>query len=226
MLIADAALTVAFAIIFAKGGFGKLCSGTGAQSVLCLNPFVYFLPISFIAVSLSFILHEYMHKRMAEHFGAIAAFKRSDTGILITLLTSLFGFLIGLPGATMIYTNTFTRKEEGLVSLAGPLTNFAVFGILFAVSLFASLSGYAAVAIETTLYISLWLAFVNMLPVYPLDGSKVLKWNKAVYTTTLAAIFVLLYTIVPSAQLIYSMIIVIILALLFSFLYKGALFRF
>ena len=27
----------------------------------------------------------------------------------------------------MIYTSSFTSKEEGIVSIAGPLTNFAVF---------------------------------------------------------------------------------------------------
>ena len=207
MLIADAALTIAFMLITSRGGLPeKACAAaSGALSLLCSNSMLYFLPISFIAVSLSFILHEYMHKRTAEHFGAIAAFRRSDTGILITLLTSIFGFLIGLPGATVIYTNTFTRREEGIVSLAGPLTNFAVFGIFFAVILLIPLTGYAAVAITTTLYISLWLAFINMLPVYPLDGSKVLKWNKPIYIATIGAIFLLLYAIMPSMQLVFNM---------------------
>ena len=107
MLIADAALTVAFALIFA-GGIGGITSDP--------RRFLYFIPISLVAVSLSFILHEYMHKIVAQRFGAIAAFQKWNSGILITLASSLFGFLIGLPGATMIYTNRFTAKEEGFMT--------------------------------------------------------------------------------------------------------------
>src|SRR5271157_2398214 len=128
IIIADVALSFAFTMVFSGGLFG-ISSGAGALVSLFV--------ISLVAVTLSFVLHEMMHKLAAQHFGAIAAFRKSDNGLMITLLASLFGFLIGIPGATVIYTNNFTKREEGYVSLAGPLTNLVVFAVFFAVGLFA-----------------------------------------------------------------------------------------
>ena len=224
MVIADLALAFAFSVIFAGG------IGSNIESL------VYFFPMALIAVSFSFILHEYMHKRVAQRYGAIAAFKRSDIGILITLVTSMFGFLLGLPGATVIYTSTFTKKEEGLVSLAGPLTNFIVFATFFAIGLAvfgASFiphigdifnsnllsSSYLENIINVTLLVSLILAFFNMLPIYPLDGSKVFRWNKTVYAVTVIMIFIILASIIGISALLASFAFMLIIALLFSFAY-------
>ncbi|MHB1830188.1 MAG: site-2 protease family protein [Candidatus Micrarchaeaceae archaeon] len=215
MLIADAVLTIAFALLYSGGVGGLRNDWIG---------FFYFLPISFMAVSLAFILHEYMHKVVAQRFGAIAAFKRWDSGIMITLVSSLFGFLIGLPGATMIYTNRFTEREDGLVSLAGPLTNFAVFIAFMAIGIIANsyfvVSKYINDAIGVTLFISVWLAFFNMLPVYPLDGSKVLRWNKKVYAVTMAVIFAFLYY-VAGAAILPELAFALVIAFVFSVIYSG-----
>lgn len=223
MVIADLALAVAFSFIF-TGGIGNFN----------LLSFIEFFPIAIVAVSLSFILHEYMHKLVAQHFGATAAFRKSDTGLLITLVSGAFGFLIGLPGATMIYTNRFTSKEDGYVSLAGPLTNFVVFLVFFAAFALAyrtSPSGilfsahpqpytYIELMMAITLFISAWLAYFNMLPVYPLDGSKVFRWNKGVYAVTMAVIFIFLYSIV-GPSLLAETVILFIMALLFSFMFNS-----
>jgi Zn-dependent protease len=198
LIIADAALSIGFSFVLSRGFGSELSACSGAVDILkllCSNSFLFYLPIAFVAVSLSFILHEYMHKIVAQRYGAPAAFKRWDLGILLAIVSGWLGFLIGSVGATWIYTNSFTRKQDGLTSLAGPLTNFVVFIIFFTIWIFLPRSyanGYIGVMVGETLFISLWLAVFNMLPIYPLDGSKVWRWNKPVYLVTFVGLVILL----------------------------------
>ncbi len=220
IVVAVLALSIGFALAL-SGGF------TG------LGSFIYIFPVALIAIILSFPLHEYMHKVVAQKFGAIAAFRRSDTGIIITLATGFMGFLFGMPGATMIYTNNFTNRENGIVSVAGPLTNFAIFAILRVSTLLLGialpsvdqLSLTLPYVVSFVLFINLWLAFFNMLPIYPLDGSKVLRWNKPVYTGVMLLVVAMLALINPTAGLVYSMVIAFIFAIVVSFLSRGLVFR-
>ncbi len=216
IIVADLVLAFAFTMVLSGGILGG-APKTGTT-------LVGWFAISLVAVSLSFVLHEMMHKFVAQHFGAIAAFRRSDSGLMITLVTSLLGFLVGIPGATVIYAHNFTKREEGYVSLAGPLTNFAVFAAFFALSLFAARSGdFVAALISTTMQVSLILAFFNMLPIYPLDGSKVLRWNKAVYAIVLVAIFALFLAVFPASYIIFDLLFMLVLAFAMSFLFRGAI---
>ncbi len=214
LAIADIALSIAFAVVL-----------SGFTNVL------YYLPITLFAVTVSFILHEYMHKIVAQHFGAIAAFKRSDIGIVIALLTSFFGFLMAMPGATMIYTDSFTKKENGVVSLAGPLTNLLIFSIVFLLLFFLPIKNtYLEIALSFAAFINLWLAYFNMLPIYPLDGSKVLSWNKPLYCVVLVVIVLLLLIISPLLGLslismLYNIVFLFIIAIFMSFFYMGIMFR-
>jgi Zn-dependent protease len=220
IVIADLVLTIAFASTEAGG----ILFSTGTANFL--RQFVYYLPIAALAVTLSFVLHELMHKFVAQHYGAIAGFRTSVSGLAVTLITGLAGFLLGIPGATWIYTNRFTKRENGIVSLAGPLTNFVVFVVFLAIgySLFGfgfltntSNNSYAYSAISFTIFISILLAFFNMLPIYPLDGSKVLAWNKWIYMSTMAVIFVLMlfFTGIGLVEVIYFILIALVFSLFF-----------
>ncbi len=228
ILIADLILILAFDLTIVGG----------VSTIRTSWPmFLYFLPIAALAVTLSFVLHELMHKFVAQRFGAVAAFVRSQMGTVITLITALFGFLIGIPGATVIYTNNFTREEEGWVSLAGPLTNFAVFLIFFGMGIvlyphfitnitstltpYYQSNSYLQNAINFTLFISILLAFFNMLPIYPLDGSKILRWNKFFYGALVLAIFFLFITFIPIYALLIDMAFWLVIAFFFSMLYRG-----
>lgn len=211
IVIADLVLAVAFDLAFAPAGTSSIM-------------YLYLFPIWLVASTLVFVLHELMHKFVAQHYGATAAFRKSNFGLIITLATSFLGFLVGLPGATVIYTNRFTRKEEGIVSLAGPLTNLAVFAVFFAAnSILQPGASYVGMLFNAVITVGLWLAFFNMLPIYPLDGSKVLRWNKAVYAIVMIALFALVLNVFGFA-ILPSLVFVLVMALVMSLFYRQVLF--
>ena len=215
-LIADVALIIAFSLA-ESGGLIGILRGSGAG----VPGFEILIPVMAIVVTSSFVLHELMHKLVAQHYGAIAGFRTSTMGLVITLATSAFGFLFAIPGATMIYVQSFTKRENGLVSLAGPLTNFVIFAVFMAVWVYSNPPQYSFLYYTVLFgtFISLILAFFNMLPIMPLDGSKVLAWNKPVYVITMGAIFAIAYTfgVIP----IYNLVFLLIIALVFSVFYRG-----
>lgn len=205
IVLADLVLTVAFAFALNGGVAG------GYRGMLVL------LPISAVAIALNFVLHELMHKFTAQRYGAIAHFMSSRNGLVITLVSGLFGFLIGIPGATYIYSSRFTKRENGIVSLAGPATNMAVFVAFLALALATpATASYLHTAYTVVIEISLFLAFFNMLPVFPLDGSKVLAWSPPLYVGTMAAIFITLYLFTGIGPIYIAYL--ILLAVLFSFI--------
>ncbi len=212
IIIADIVLIIAFSLTFSGGFVAGFLSSPGKF----FSNVAYLLPIIAVAVSLSFVLHELMHKFVAQHYGAIAGFKTSPTGLAITLITGALGFLLGIPGATMIYVHSFTPRQNGIVSLAGPLTNlgvFLAFEIIFLV-LQPVQGTYLYEAISITVFISLLLAFFNMLPMPPLDGSKVLSWSPPVYVATIAAILLLIviFGVLPLSSILYLVIIAIVIS--------------
>jgi Zn-dependent protease len=230
IIIADAVLILAFSLSL-SGGLAGLAENGG------IGYFLQLIPMVALGVTLSFVLHELMHKFVAQHYGAIAGFRTSVTGLAITLLTSTFGVLFGIPGATMIYASRFTKKENGLVSLAGPMTNFVVF-VVFAALLYAasprffvalfeggnpSSKSYLVNALDFTMFISILLAFFNMLPITPLDGSKILAWSKPVFALVMGVIFVLMWLFFSNIISLWSIVFMVLIALLFSTFYRFTL---
>ena len=217
ILTADIVLSMAFTLAILGGVFGF--------NSRFPYKFAYYFPIIFIVITLSFVLHEMMHKFVAQHYGAIAGFRTSMNGLIITLGSGLFGFLLGIPGATVIFAHNFTKRENGLVSLAGPLTNFVVFAAFLTLSIVIGngLGTYIGTLLGYGMFISILLAFFNMLPIMPLDGSKVLMWDKRVYIATESVIFILLAMTVGLALTFEYLFIMVMIALLFSVFYRGIL---
>jgi len=131
--------------------------------------------IALIAVGPGFVLHELSHKFAARRYGHWAEFRMWPLGLLLALVTSLIGFIFAAPGATYISGINITKEENGRISLAGPLTNVAV--ALVFVPLFLFTGGFLQTLGFFGVYINLFLALFNMIPVLPLDGAKVLSWS-------------------------------------------------
>lgn len=172
LFVATGILTLAFAIAFNGGVFGIL-----HRPLL----FVISLLVAGVAVITAFALHEIGHKFAAIHFGYWAEFNYFMPGLLLALFMSMVGFLFAAPGAVVIHGYP-TRRENGIIAAAGPSVNLAL-GIFF-FSFYAGLQSFAptlAFIFNYVAAINILIGAFNMIPLPPLDGSKIVSWSLPVY---------------------------------------------
>ncbi len=182
ILLACGALIFAFTMSFVSPLFGGLSLGPADLLLVVLA--------CAVAVLSGFLLHELMHKAVAQRYGAWAEFRSSRMGLLLALITGFLGIVFAAPGAVVIGGN-LTPKQSGRVSLAGPLTNLAVgtafLGAALAMGNPADLPGsYVLFVLQLSGYINVFLGGFNLLPIPPLDGSKVFRWNVPIWIAALA----------------------------------------
>ena len=147
-----------------------------------MNLFITMLVVSVVIVSTGFALHEIAHKFVAQKYGYWAEFRYSEFGLFIALFFGLLGWVIAVPGAVYISGNV-TREENGKISAAGPLTNVALAGAFWGVLYAGAITSNDFLIFLGVfgIWINPIIAGFNMIPIYPLDGSKIWKWNPAVY---------------------------------------------
>jgi Zn-dependent protease len=145
--------------------------------------FLMNLLLSAITVGTGFLFHELGHKFMAQKYGCFAEFRANNRMLFIAIIISFLGVIFAAPGAVMI-AGRISKSKYGKVSLAGPLVNI-VFALIFMCFSFFFVGGFAGKIIAFGFIINAWLALFNMIPVWVLDGKKVLSWNKSVYFVTL-----------------------------------------
>ena len=150
------------------------------------------LPLAFGAVMTGFLLHELAHKWMAQQYGCWAEYRGNRNGLYFALLMSSFGFLLAAPGAVMV-SGRITERQNGIIAAVGPITNIIIALVAFPIYLLtAGLEQPIALIGELARFIvviNLILGGFNMIPVQPLDGSKVIVWSKPAYFGILIAIF-------------------------------------
>ncbi|MBS3165569.1 hypothetical protein J4444_00455 [Candidatus Woesearchaeota archaeon] len=167
------ALSLAFAFIY---------SGASLMNGSISNAFqLHFLKIfviSLFTAGLGFLLHELGHKFVAQHYGCAAEFRAWDQFLYLAVgLAVVIGFIFAAPGAVMIH-GMVTRKENGIISAAGPLVNY-VLGLIF-LGLFFTFPAWRSVT-SIGFSINMWLGLFNLIPFGNLDGLKIFHWNKVVW---------------------------------------------
>lgn len=148
--------------------------------------------IAAIAVGAGFFFHELSHKVVAQRYGHFAEFRSFDLMLLLAIAMSFLGFVFVAPGAVMIEARGYyNRKQNGLISIAGPAMNILL-AIIFLVMRFFVGSGIVEVIADYGFMINSWLALFNMIPFWMFDGKKVFDWNKIVWVlfTVICIIFV------------------------------------
>ncbi len=145
-----------------------------------------------LIIMYSIILHEVAHGAMAQYLGDDTANREGRLTlnplphidlfgtILLPLLTFKSGFIFGY--AKPVPYNPFNvrgKYGELKIALVGPATNF----LIAAVFALAMRAGYAGIFPLSDVLITLlvygvasniWLALFNLVPIPPLDGSKIL----------------------------------------------------
>jgi Zn-dependent protease len=161
------------------------------------NPILFFLAL--VVLIYSAILHEIAHGYIADRLGDPTArlmgritlnpIPHIDPmlSVAVPLLLLLTGSPIIFGGAKPVPVDVFNlrdgRKDMAIVALAGPLTNVAL-AIIAAVLLKVffpqttiltgmTLTDFIAQGLNLIMRLNISLAIFNLLPIPPLDGSKV-----------------------------------------------------
>ena len=184
-------LAISFCFTIALGNYSVLDYFTNRFSFTVIGFFTN-LALSLLITATSFIVHELAHKYTAIHFGAQGQFVVWLPFLALAIVFSgLFGFIFVAPGAVYIFGKTLTIKEDGIISVAGPVANLSM-GVLFFI---AGLLNAPLLIVTYGVGINLWIAFFNLLPFGPLDGKKILTWNPLVWGLCIAIPILLLFVV-------------------------------
>lgn len=181
LVIAWLAISIAFTLIFIR------------NHVDPLTALAYF-GISLLTVGVGFVLHELAHKFTAMRFGYWAEFRKDNQMLLVAVvLAALVGVVFAAPGATVVYGDRIDRRQDGLISAAGPAMSLVLALGFMGLYLVVPQGGLLWLLGLFGMRINAMLAAFNMLPVSVLDGRKVLAWNPIVFGLLIAGSFVLVY---------------------------------
>lgn len=184
LVIAWLALGLAFTLFLNRSVVYSLLA---APSLFTFRTFTGGFALSLLTVGIGFLLHELAHKVVAIRFGQNAMF-HADYGMLgLAIASGLAGFLFAAPGAVH-HEGRITVRENGIIALAGPVTNLLLVVIFLP---FTTITGYIGTVGSLGVTINLLLAAFNMLPFGPLDGKKVVSWSPVIFAIVFVSSIVL-----------------------------------
>ena len=165
-----------------------LAVGVAAVALAYLYPYSLTGALLALLVALTaYLPHELAHKLAAQRYGYAARYVLSRWGLLLTLLSALpfvpLRFIV--PGYVLVSGYGVSRKENGIISAAGPAVNLAA----AALSLLAALASPIA---GELVYANAFIATFNLLPFGPLDGGKIARWKPALWLIMLLTAIALL----------------------------------
>jgi Zn-dependent protease len=155
-----------------------------------MNIDIAYIAMVFAAILLSMTLHEAMHGYAAYWLGDHTAKNEGRLSLnpihhidpFLTILLPLILALLHAPifgGAKPVPFNPQAVRGgaygAALVGLAGPLTNFVLSFILFAIyALLGTPTGLLGDFLQIAIVVNLGFFIFNMIPIPPLDGSRAL----------------------------------------------------
>lgn len=139
---------------------------------------LYFLFGLIIAIT----IHEFAHALIADRLGdptpraqgRLTLNPLAHLDPVGTVMLLLFRFGWGKPVIFDPYNLAHPRRDAGIISLAGPVSNLLLATVLALVLRFLPLPQLFAPFFYLTILMNITLAVFNLIPVYPLDGEKIL----------------------------------------------------
>jgi Zn-dependent protease len=200
-------LAVCWIVLGLCFSIGVFFNRAGDPFTTTLMNFFARLLATLVAMGAGFVIHELSHKAVSLKFGCQAEFRIWKLGLVVAIATAVlsFGrFLFFAPGAVYTRaTRTLTMGEQGKISAAGPIANLILAGLFLAFySLRRSFDASGDFMFDINLFgvafksypynvfwlfglmgfqLNLWLAAFNLVPLGPLDGTVIYRWNKTVW---------------------------------------------
>lgn len=148
-----------------------------------LKMIIYYAPILLVSITVHEFAHAYTAKRLGDNTAYLAGrvslnpLKHLDPVGTICMLIMGFGWGKAVPVSVLNFKNP--QKDSALVALAGPVSNVimaCIWGLLFGIiSIFIDYSSYVYQLLFYAVYLNCALCVFNLLPITPLDGSRVLS---------------------------------------------------
>ena len=166
---------------------------TSLMNSFLSKEFFIILGIYALTIGTGFLFHELGHKFVAQHYKFVSEFRADFQMLAFMFIGAIFLPIILLaPGAVMILGRP-TVRQNGIISVAGPLVNLALATIFTIIGVLFRPEGILGNIVSTGVLVNGFLGVFNMLPIWVLDGKKVWTWSKPVYTIVmLTLIFFLL----------------------------------
>ncbi|HHV72682.1 MAG TPA: site-2 protease family protein [Clostridia bacterium] len=148
---------------------------------LNLSDFLIFIPLLLLSLSVHEFAHGYVADRLGDPtprlFGRLSLNPLAHLdpiGTLVLLFTRRFGWAKPVPINPRNFSDP--AKDTLLVSLAGPLSNISLAVILSLPFRFNLIKTYSLLVplLVNGIYLNIGLAIFNLIPIPPLDGSKIL----------------------------------------------------
>jgi len=158
-----------------------------ANTLSNLSSFPVMFAVSLVTLGLGFVGHELAHRYLARRYGCWAQFRLWGWGLLMAIVFALISggrMIFAAPGAVYIAPRSYglgygiTQKQNGLISLSGPVANILVALLLL---LLSGSGGFIGLVGSTGFRVNAWLAAFNLLPFGMLDGRKVFSWSRVIW---------------------------------------------
>lgn len=180
---------------------------------------LYLIPTA-LALIVAITIHEFSHALAADKLGdptprslgrlSLNPLKHLDPIGTIALI--FFGFGWGKPVPIDPYNLQHPKRDEAIISLAGPVSNLILALIISLIVRFLPLNNISILFLSILVQINVVLAVFNLLPLPPLDGSKIflallpqdksLQWQEAFEKYGFVLIIVLLFLPIGGSNII------------------------